>query len=548
MSEQTLTRPVLATPRDARWVVARATARRAAAGGLLWGTMFGALIALEALQYHDAFGDAESRSRLAASFAHNGGIAAVSGKAREIDTLEGFLAWRTFGLLLIIAAVWGLLTSTRLLRGEEDAGRWELLLAGRTARRNAALQGLIGLAAGYAALWLPTAAFTVAAGSRPTVGIGVTDALFYATAATASGAVFLGVGAVAGQLADNRRQANMIGTAVLGAAYAVRVVADVVSGWDWLRWASPLGWVENLHPLTGNALLPLAVIAAVVVACGWVAVRAAGRRDVGAGLWQRHRMPASHLRLLGSQAGLTLRLERGVAAGWVASIGLVALVFAWVASAAGESQIDDSAVTRTVSELGGEGGGVAAWIGYEFVYLGGVLCFAAAGQVAAMRAEEADGHLDTLLCRGTSRRAWLLGRLGVALGLIAASGLAAGLGGWVGLGGAGGIALADMLRAGLNVTVPAVLVLGVGTMLTGLWPRAALPVLYAFVVWSVLGSIFGTSLIDNRWVLHTAVLTDLTPVPAAGLDWTAIGVLGGLALLATWVGAVAFGRRDLAGA
>ena len=36
--------------------------------------------------------------------------------------------------LMVLGAVWGLLTSTRLLRGEEDAGRWELLLAGQTTR------------------------------------------------------------------------------------------------------------------------------------------------------------------------------------------------------------------------------------------------------------------------------------------------------------------------------------------------------------------------------------------------------------------------------
>ena len=49
---------------------------------------------------------------------------------------------------MLLGAVWGLLTSTRLLRGEEDGGRWELLLAGRTTRRRAAAQALAGLGAG----------------------------------------------------------------------------------------------------------------------------------------------------------------------------------------------------------------------------------------------------------------------------------------------------------------------------------------------------------------------------------------------------------------
>ncbi len=42
--------------------------------------------------------------------------------------------------LMVLGAVWGLLTATRLLRGEEDAGRWELLLAGQTTRERRPLR------------------------------------------------------------------------------------------------------------------------------------------------------------------------------------------------------------------------------------------------------------------------------------------------------------------------------------------------------------------------------------------------------------------------
>ena len=49
---------------------------------------------------------------------------------------------------MILGAVWGLLTSTRLLRGEEDSGRWDLLLCGQTTRRGATAQAIAGLGAG----------------------------------------------------------------------------------------------------------------------------------------------------------------------------------------------------------------------------------------------------------------------------------------------------------------------------------------------------------------------------------------------------------------
>ena len=88
--------------------------------------------------YDATFPDQASRTKLAASFEHNAGIAALLGPARRLDTVAGFTAWRTMGILTIVGAVWGLLTATRLTRGEEDAGRWELVLAGPTTKRDAA--------------------------------------------------------------------------------------------------------------------------------------------------------------------------------------------------------------------------------------------------------------------------------------------------------------------------------------------------------------------------------------------------------------------------
>jgi hypothetical protein len=45
--------------------------------------------------------------------------------------VAGYTVWKSFMFLIVVGSAWGLLTGTKLLRGEEDAGRWELLLAGR---------------------------------------------------------------------------------------------------------------------------------------------------------------------------------------------------------------------------------------------------------------------------------------------------------------------------------------------------------------------------------------------------------------------------------
>lgn len=531
-------------------VIVTTTARRAARSGALWGLLFGYLVFNEASNFPTDFPTPASREQFAQSLGSNPGLAAVIGPARDVDTVQGFVAWRMFGLMIIVGAIWGLLLATRVLRAEEDAGRWELLLAGRTTRRLATVQALVGLAAGFLALWAVTAAITVWSGSLDGVGFPVTASLFYATAGTASAAMFLAIGALAAQFGGTRRQANGLAAAVFAVSYLIRMVADGVEGLGWLQWASPLGWVENLHPLTGSqwaALVPIVLLTA--LATGG-AVWSAGRRDVGVGVLVRHRPPRARLRLLDGPASLALRLELGVLVSWVAGLAVLALVFGVVAQAAAEGNVGVAGIQEAVGRLGGEATDpAAAWIGYEFLFLAALVGFAAAGQISALRSEEADGHLDNLLARPVGRWTWAAGRLGLAVGVVVLAGLATGLGGWLGMVGQGSdIAIGPLLEAGVNVIAPALFVLGVGTLLFGLVPRFAVPVLYALVLWSFLIEIVGTSITNNRWLLDTAVLSHLGPVPASSLDWTAIAWLAGLGGAAALAGLLAFERRDLVAA
>ena len=142
------------------------TGRKAVRSGALWGYVFGIVVASSALGYAATYKTQAARDHLAATFGDNSGIDVFIGRAHDVQTVAGFTAWRSLGVLGIVGAVWGVLASTRLLRGEEEAGRWELLLAGRTTRRSAAAKGLLGLAAGAGVLYAITAVVAVAMGAR----------------------------------------------------------------------------------------------------------------------------------------------------------------------------------------------------------------------------------------------------------------------------------------------------------------------------------------------------------------------------------------------
>lgn len=534
--------------RRAARTVAVAVARHATRSAAIWGVLFGVLIANEALGYHRSFPTLASRDEFAHTLGSNTGISAIIGPAQHVDTIGGFVAWRVFGLLIIVGAIWGMLTATRLLRREEDTGRWELFLAGRTTRRQATAQALMGMAAGWLTLWALTAALTVIAGSRPNVGFSVSSSLFYTTATTASAAMFLALGALASQLAQTRRAANGLAAATFALCYLIRMVADSGTGLEWMRWVSPLGWVENLRPLTGSQPLALMPVAILTAAAAGAAIGIAGRRDLGAGVLAHSRSVNPSTRLLGSPALLIIWLERWVALAWIGGLGALALIFGVVARSAAAGNVAVEAIKQQLSRLGAHpGGAVEAWIGYEFLYLAALLAFAVAGQISAARSEEADGHLDNLLARHLSKAEWLAGRAGFGVALAVTAGVATSVGGWIGVTAENSnVGMSAMLQAGLNITVPALFILGLGTLLYGFIPRLAAPLLYGLILWSFLVEIIGSSITSNHWLLDTAVLSHLGPVPATSLNWTVIAWLSGLAAAAAIAGLAAFNKRDLA--
>ncbi len=526
-------------------VVARLTARRAVRSGALWGYVFGVFVASSAYSYATIYKTAAERDRLATTFSSNHAASALFGPAPQLQTVAGFTVYKTSMTLMVVGAVWGLLLSTRLLRGEEDAGRWEILLSGRTNRGGAAAQALAGLGAGLVVLWAVTAFLTVLTGRLSRVHIDVTAALFFAAASVATAVMFVAVGALTSQLAATRRQAAAIAAVFLGLGYAVRLLADAGIGVHWLVWVSPLGWVEELQPLTSPAPVVLVPVVLFVAAVSLAAVRLAARRDCGASTFPDRSTAAPRLRLLSGPTGLTVRLVRPVALGWAAALFVTGLMLGLVAKAAGGT-IAGSSVQEIFSRLGASGTGAEAFLGVSFVIVAVLVAFVAAGQVTAARAEEADGHLDHLFARPVRRLTWYGGRILVAAALLVVGGLVAGAATWVGAAGEhSGLGFATLVGAGLNTVAPATCLLGIGALALGAWPRAARVLVYGVLGWSLLVELVGGIGALDHWLSDTSFFHQMASAPAVPPAWTTDAVLVAIGAAGALVGALCFARRDL---
>src|SRR5215471_12378432 len=228
---------------------------------IIFTYLFAVYSFVQPVGYRRVYTTEASREAFARSFAANPGLRLLYGEPHNVATVAGYTAWRVGGVLAIAAAIFGVLAAVRALRGEEDAGRTELVLAGIVSRRTVYLSAMAAIGAATLILWAAEfAGFAVG-------GLPVGGAAYLSLATASVIAVFTGIGAVASQIAPSRRISAEISGGAAGLFFLLRVIADTVGGVGWLRWATPLGWAEEMRPFAGArpVVLLLPVVATVVL-------------------------------------------------------------------------------------------------------------------------------------------------------------------------------------------------------------------------------------------------------------------------------------------
>ncbi len=494
---------------------------------------------IQPVGYRRVYTTTASREEFARSFGTNPGLRLLYGEPHNIATVDGYTAWRVGGVLAIVAAVFGLLAVVRALRGEEEAGRTELTLAGVVSRRTAYLAALAAIGAATLILWAAEFA-GFAFGGLPLAG-----SAYLALATISVIPVFAGVGAVASQLAPTRRTAMEIGGGAVALFFLLRVIADTVAGTGWLRWLTPLGWAEEMRPFAGPRpvvlLLPVAASALLLL----VAARLGATRDIGSGLLPE-RGGGTSLRLLSSPTAQALRSQRDSLIVWSGSFAVFAFILGVVSSSVSSSGIPPG-VDKQIAKLGA--GSITSTSGYLalifFVYVLGVSLFVCA-QMGSARREEAGQQLETLLALPVGRTGWLAGRLLLAAGGAAVISLLIGLLTWAGVA-AGGISgsFGQMLEAGANCLPVAALFLGVATLAFAAAPRAAAAISYGLLVLSFLWQAVGALLGAPSWLVGLSPFEHVGLVPAESFRAVDAVVMIGIGVAAAVAGLALFRRRDL---
>src|SRR6266508_351454 len=370
---------------------------------LCFALLFAGIAVAHSAGYRNTYPTLADRLQFAQSFGDNKAARLFYGTPHQLETIGGYTAWRAGGVLSLFAAFFGLLAAVRALRGEEDAGRQELVAAGAITRGAAFAARIVAIGATIAGLWLATVAGLVA-GGLPAPG-----STFLAVSTVSAAAVYGGGGALTSQLLPSRRGALELGGAFFGLDFLLRVVSDTANV-QAVHWVSPLGWVEELRPFADPrpAVLMLpAVASAALLALARVLER---RRDVGLGVFVQHDVARrSHLRLLRSPTLLALRSEWISLAVWAAAAGGFAFVVGTISKSVTSAGLSAN-LQQQLHKVGGiQIATASGYMALTFLFFALAVALFCCGQLAASRGEEAAGRLETLFALPQSRTGWLAG-------------------------------------------------------------------------------------------------------------------------------------------
>lgn len=511
-------------------------------GALILAASAAGYMALEIASYQNIYPEGIDPQQFAV-FADNPATRMLQGAPTGITDAAGFAVWDGGWVLQVIVGLWALLVGTRVLRGEEDSGRTELLLTGAITARRATLLTVL-VVVGGAVLTGLAAAVGLAAFGAPLSG-----SLAYGLSLGAFAALFAGLGAMTAQVFGVRRRAAGVAAAGLGTTFVIRMLANSAEDRAWLGWLTPFGWMDRLRPFSGIDGRPLVLLVATAVLLVAAAVWLRGSRDTGGSLRGEVESRPARRFALGGPGRFAWRSQLGVLLAWSLGLGAYGFMLGSLITVTIDFVRSDETYGQMMADLGmdltAEG-----FLGMMGVTLTVAFALYVAWRVAAVRQEESTGRLDQLLSRPVGRARWLGTHLvlalleAVQLSLVVALSLLLG----ARSSGTREVGLGDVVITVANAWSVVALVACLGVLAFGLLPRLTLAVPVTVTVGGYVLAMLGPALSWPAWLVDLSPLAHLAFAPAETIAVGEAGVMAAIAGAAAAAGIVGFTRRDLQGA
>lgn len=487
------------------------------------------------------FPDDASAALGLADIVANPAVIAMYGPISAPDS-DALAVFKTVMMGALLTAVLGLVVVRRHTRTEEDEGRLELVSAGVVGRWAPLAAGVVVAVSAVLTASALSGAGLLALGMDPR------GSLAFAVAWATAGLAFVGVAALAVQVASTTRGAGGLAFGALGLSYVVRAAADSTEGFvHALGWASPLGWAGRVEPYGQDRLWVLALGVGCLVVGAAAAVLVLERRDLGAGLLPARTGRARARALLSGPFALVTRLATGTLVGWVVGLVLGGVVIGSLLGSVGDF-VANPQMAELLAQFGGASSSVEdVFVATEATFVSAAVAAAGVALMLRLGSAERSGLGEALLATPTSRTRWFVAHVTLAVAattlFMSVIGLTVGLVGPLVSDAAPGVGSA--LGAFLS-RLPAIWVLvGTAAFLVGWLPRFA-PLSWAVLLVGFVVGELGPTMRLPDWVVDLSPFAHLSQLPGGSFAAAEALVLGVVAAALVGAGGASYTRRDVA--
>lgn len=533
-------------------VIRRFTIRRVATVAAIFGLLAAIESVSQSIGIILAYPDASTRAKVIYGLASNPALGLFYGNMHtDITSPGGYMTYRIMPIMILVLAIWAMTFITKMLRGQEENGNWELLLSGRSSARNATADIMMGSGVALIIIFFMTALVLLIAGHGGRFAMPYKGSLVYSLLLALGALIGLAIGALTSQLAVTRRKAVIYGLGVLIFMFMLRSIGNAVTSLSWLKNLSPFGWLDKVNPFNAPAYvwIWLALLFSLLI-IGF-SIWLSGRRDMGSSLIIERDSTKPKLKLLNSQLGFSYKQLRNIFWGWmIAALAFVTVIVS-IDKTVAKSITGSGGLVKTFSNLTGN-----PYARIEIAYLSAAgyfivlaLIFMITSSLGQIRSEESSNRIDNFIAGGITRNRWLTARLNViVIGVFTIYVLSSLIVYALAKAQSIDVGFNSLVFSGLNILGPVAFILGLGILLYGLLPRYANAIIYLVIGWSFTIDILAAALKLNHYFGDSSIFKHMALVPAAKPDWSTFAVLIGLTLVMSAAGIWAFNRRDLVSA
>ncbi|MEU1971534.1 polyketide antibiotic transporter [Microbacterium sp. NPDC019599] len=498
----------------------------------------------------EAYGGEQDRLGILAAVMANPVILLFRGLPSGTDE-SAFIVFLLFPWLAILAALMSTFLAVRHTRGDEEAGRLELVDATPAGRWTPTIATLVHGTLANVVLGILVAS-TFLAGGAASEG-----SWLVGTATAVVGLVFLGLGMLSAQLMRTSRGANSLTVWILlvtfvlaGMGNAIGTPSDDLTHMEssWLTWTSPFGWAENTRAFDVNLWWPVLLCLGAFVVLTAAAFALQGVRDLGESIVAERLGRASGRAGLSSTLALVARLSTPSTIGWMVGALLTGALSTSLGGVVDQIGGENPAIADVLTSLASEGDLQQAVVVVFFTMAGLLAACAAVQTVARARQEEAHGTAEPVLATPVQRVRWLTEFIGIGFAAIILT-CAAALGG-AALGAVGAEDASGLLQtaavSAAGQAVAATVFLVLTALVFTVAPRLTITVGWTLVVVAIVLGLFGPLLglpesLSNLSPFAVAPELDGDSIDVRGLWWLLLTIGVGAAASLTLMR-----RRELA--